>query len=134
MDALRDGWLAMLDSQSTAARARYRSGQVESVTDGRVRFVLASEIEMKRCEQYRPQIEAAITEAFGSPLSLELAVGDMSAPKPRGAASSSTPERGPAHESEVDIHDLTDADTVNASAAERIAEVFPGAEIIDKEN
>ena len=133
VDALRDGWLAMLDSQSTAARARYRSGQIESVTDGRVRFVLASEIEMKRCEQYRPQIEAAITEAFGSPLSLELAVGDMSAPKPRGAASS-TPERGPAHESEVDIHDLTDADTVNASAAERIAEVFPGAEIIDKEN
>ena len=133
VDALRDGWLAMLDSQSTAARARYRSGQIESVTDGRVRFVLASEIEMKRCEQYRPQIEAAITEAFGSPLSLELAVGDVSAPKPRGAASS-TPERGPAHESEVDIHDLTDADTVNASAAERIAEVFPGAEIIDKEN
>ena len=133
VDALRDGWLTMLDTQSTAARARYRSGQIESVTDGRVRFVLASEIEMKRCEQYRPQIEAAVTEAFGSPLSLELAVGDVSAPKPRGTTSS-TPEREPAHESEVDIHDLTDADTVNASAAQRIAEVFPGAEIIEKEN
>ena len=88
---------------------------------------------MKRCEQYRPQIEAAVTEAFGSPLSLELAVGDVSTPKPRGTTSS-TPEREPAHESEVDIHDLTDADTVNASAAQRIAEVFPGAEIIEKEN
>ena len=123
----------MLDTQSTAARARYRSGTIESVEDGRVRFVLGSEIELKRCDQYRPQIEAAITETFGTPLTLELGVGDGAAPKPRNATATA-PVREPAHESEVDIHDLTDADTVNASAAERIAEVFPGAELIEQEN
>ena len=133
VEALRSGWLAMLDTQSTAARARYRSGTIESVEDGRVRFVLGSEIELKRCDQYRPQIEAAITETFGTPLTLELGVGDGAAPKPRNATATA-PVREPAHESEVDIHDLTDADTVNASAAERIAEVFPGAELIEQEN
>jgi len=88
---------------------------------------------MKRCEQYRPQIEAAMSETFGAPLTLTLAVGDSTPASPR-ASTNSTPVREPAHESEVDIHDLTDADTVNASAAERIAEVFPGAEIIEQEN
>jgi len=123
----------MLDGQSTAARARFRSGQVESVDGDRVRFVVASEIEQKRCEQYRPQIETAMTEAFGVPLTLEVSVGDPASQQPR-RNTASAPVQQPAHESEVDIHDLTDADTVNASAAERIAEVFPGAEIIDQEN
>lgn len=132
-DRIRDGWLPMLDAQSTAARARYRSGQVESVDGDRVRFILASEIELKRCEQYRPQIEAAMTETFGTPLVLELAVGAAPTAPSRGAPTTS-PQREPAHESEVDIHDLTDAETVNASAAERIAEVFPGAEIIQEES
>ena len=132
VEQLRDGWFAMLDNQSTASRARYRSGQIESIEDGRVRFVLASDIEQKRCEQYRPQIEAAMTEAFGSPLTLELAVGDMATPSSRQRTNVS-PAPEPAHETEVDIHDLTDADTVNPSPAERIAEVFPGAEIIEQE-
>ena len=130
LEKLREGWLAMLDTQPTKTRARYRSGQIESAEGDRVRFVLASEIAMQRCEPFRPQIEAAMTESFGMPLTLELAVGDGSAAKARSSASS-TPEREPAHESEVDIHDLTDADTVNATAAERIVEVFPGAEIIE---
>jgi len=133
VEKLRDGWLAMLDGQSTAARARYRSGHIESIDGERVLFVLASEIEQKRCEQFRPQIEAAISESFGTPLTLELTVGDAPSQTPR-KKSSATPAPQPAHESEVDIHDLTDADTVNASAAERIAEVFPGAEVIEQEN
>ena len=133
VDKLQEGWLAMLDTQSTAARARFRSGQVESIDAGRVRFVLGSEIEQKRCEQYRPQIEAAMSEAFGTPLTLELAVGSAPAAPTRGAPPAPS-QREPAHESEVDVHDLTDADTVNASAADRIAEVFPGAELIQEEN
>lgn len=123
----------MLDNQSTASRARYRSGHIESINDGQVRFVLASDIEQKRCEQYRPQIEAAMTEAFGAALTLELAVGNT-ASQPTRQRSGTSPAPEPAHESEVDIHDLTDADTVNPSPAERIAEVFPGAEIIEQES
>ena len=133
VEQLRDGWLAMLDNQSTASRARYRSGHIESINDGQVRFVLASDIEQKRCEQYRPQIEAAMTEAFGAALTLELAVGNT-ASQPTRQRSGTSPAPEPAHESEVDIHDLTDADTVNPSPAERIAEVFPGAEIIEQES
>ena len=132
VEALREGWLGMLDTQSTAARARYRSGEIESIDGDQVRFVLASEIELKRCEQYRPQIEAAVAETFGTPLSLQLAVGDAARQPAKRKSTTAAPE--PAHESEVDIHDLTDADTVNASAAERIVEAFPGAEIMEEEN
>lgn len=129
-EMIRDGWSQLVDGQSTAARARYRSGTVSALVDNRVQYVVGSDMELNRCEKFRPQIEAALSQTFGLPLTLELAVGTTESNGP----STQAQRPQPPHESEVDIHDLTDAEEGNATAADRIAEVFPGAEIIEQEN
>ena len=131
-ETIRAGWPALLDAQSTKVKARFRSGEVAGLDGDVVQFVVTSDMALKRCADYTRQIEDAMSASFGTPLTIALSVGT-------GGSQQSSPRsvsqaEPPPHESEVDIHDLTDADVVNASAAERIAEVFPGAEIIEKEN
>lgn len=133
VERVRDEWLPLLDGQSTAARARFRSGHVESIEGDTVHFVLGSDTELRRCEQYRNEVEAAISQHFKMPLTLALAVGDTGA-TPGDRAGKREPRPEPQAESEVDIHDLTDADVGNNTAVDRITDVFPGAEIIDTES
>ncbi len=133
VERVRDEWLTMLDGQSTAARARFRSGRVESIDGDTVRFVLGSDTELRRCEQYRNEVESAIAQHFGMPLQIALAVGDTGAAA-GGRGPKREPRPEPQDESEIDIHDLTDADVGNNTAVDRITDVFPGAEIIDTES
>ena len=132
LETIRSGWLAMLDSQSTKIKARYRSGEVAGLDGDTVRFAVGSDMALKRCEDYSRQIEEAMSTTFGAPLKIAFSVeADGGQPQQRAAT---PPPSLPADESEVDIHDLTDAEVANASAAERIAEVFPGAEVMEQEN
>ena len=129
-EQLRDGWTAMLDGQSTPARARFLAGHVAGVNNDVIDFVLPTESQVKRCESYRVEVEKAVGETFGVPMKIVLRADDQ--PAPTGSAP--TPVVEAQHESEIDVHDLTDAETMNATVADRIADVFPGAEVLDQES
>ena len=130
-EQVRDGWTAMLDGQSTPARARFLAGQVAGVQGGVIDFVLPTDSQVKRCESYRVEVEKAASESFGSPMTIALRSGNGEA-----ATASPAPTQAPTvqHESEIDVDDLTDADAMNATVVDRIADVFPGAEVLDQES
>ena len=129
-EQIRDGWGAMLDGQSTAARARFLAGHVAGVEGNVIDFVLPTESQMKRCEPKRAEVEAAVAQTFGAPMQIVLRASDQPAP----SISAPAPVVEVQHESEIDVHDLTDADAMNATVVDRIANVFPGAEVLDQES
>ncbi len=137
-EQLRDGWVAMLDGQSTPARARFLAGHVAGVSGDVIDFVLPTDSQVKRCEPYRVEVEKAVAEAFGSPMKISLRTGDQNPTAGSASGPSSGAPTGEVsevqHESEIDVHDLTDADSMNATVVERIADVFPGAEVLDQES
>jgi hypothetical protein len=123
----------MLDGQSTPARARFLAGRVAGVEGDTIRFVLPSDGQIKRCEPYKAEVEEAVAEAFGAPFTIVLGVDDSPAASP-SARPAAPPSQPVQEESEIDIYDLTDADVVNASVVDRIADVFPGAEVLEEES
>ena len=122
----------MLDGQSTKARARFLAGEVQGVDGNEITFVLPIEAQLKRCEPFTGEIEAAIEQFFGQPAKLRLTTGpSMGDNAPRGGGAPSAPDMSslPA-DHEVDIHDLTDANGGNSTVVDRITDVFPGAEVM----
>ena len=128
-------WTEVLDGQSTPARARFLAGSVTAVEGSVVHFVLPTDTQVTRCEKFRGEIETALTNALGTPLTLALRAGETPTPSTMpGAAQPAAAAEPKQHESEIDIHDLTDAEVGNASVVERIADVFPGAEVLQQES
>ena len=124
----------MLDGQSTPARARFLAGRIAAVDGDTIAFVLPSEGQIRRCEPYKAEVEAAVTEAFGRPLKIALGVDDTPAPSPMTGRPAPAAPMPVQDEADIDIHDLTDADVGNATVVERITDVFPGAEILEEES
>ena len=135
VERLRDGWAAMLDGQSTPARARFLAGHVDSIEGDTIHLLLPTDSQVKRCEPYQAEVEAAIAQSFGTSMSIAMRAGETPPPSNMpGGAKPAAPATPPQDESEIDIHDLTDADVGNASVVERIADVFPGAEVLEQES
>jgi len=97
-----DGVLATL---SNRARARYRPGRLVSSGPDGVVVALPNSIHRDRCEDVRPEVEAALARHLGAPVTLRLVVGrdadvgptgpdDPSGPDPDAAARPR--DRGPA--------------------------------------
>jgi len=126
VDSVRAQWSTMLDSQSTPARARFLAGEVGSVEGNTINFFLPSAAQLQRCEKYRPEVEAALSSTFGTPLVLTLHTGAVeAAPQSASPDSDATPDTA---EEDISVHDLTDAG--GSTVVDRIADVFPGAEIL----
>jgi DNA polymerase-3 subunit gamma/tau len=137
VERLNAGWSNMLDGQSTPARARFLAGRVASIDGDTIVFVLPSDSQVKRCEPFMAEVEKAVAEAFGTPLKITLRADNNPTPSTMpGAAQAAptTPVEPPQEEADIDIHDLTDADVGNATVVDRIAGVFPGAEVLEEES
>ena len=130
VEQVKDGWTAILDRGSTPARARFLAGHIDSVDGNTVHFVLPTDSQVARCDQFRGEVEAALAETFGAPLTLAMRVETPGAPGPK----SDSPKSEPQADSEIDVHDLTDADVGNATVVDRISDVFPGAEVLQQES
>ena len=125
----------MLDGQSTPARARFLAGVVHSVDGSIIHFMLPTEGQVKRCEPYKAEVEAAIAESFGTPMTLALRADESPTPSSYpGEAKPAEPAEPVQDEAEIDVHDLTDADVGNATVVDRITDVFPGAEVLEQES
>jgi hypothetical protein len=128
LSTLTSAWADLLGNLPQRPKVRFAGGRWLSVTDGIATFGLPNPVHAQRCEECRGDVEAALTAHFGRPVSVLVVVdGDAEAPAEHGAPRPQTAEA----DEDVDVHDLTDAEDVAETGVERVAAVFPGAQVID---
>ncbi len=140
-DSLSQAWGdGILRSLPARAKALFSGGHFVAADQAGAQFALPNVAHRDRCVELAPQVEAALTQHFGSPIRLVLVVEGGSADPPRNSPAPAVPAgRPPAapvpdehdEHDEVDLEDLvaaTAGDIDQASAAEaRLLEAFPGA-------
>jgi DNA polymerase-3 subunit gamma/tau len=154
-DDLVEAWGdRILQALPDRARARFRAGRWTSLRDGRATFALPNDRHRTHCEVARPDVEAKLNEHFGVPIAVELVVDDDGVPSvtvpsttvTATDASSLSPspvdeptppvDEPPPPEPDDDTDFLdpavlaaeTDPAGAGLSAAERLKQLFPGAE------
>jgi hypothetical protein len=146
-DSLTEAWGdGILHALPARAKARYASGRFVAVDDEGVHFALPNAAHREQCAEQQGVVEAALSEHFGTKVTLVLDIDDTGTPPgtrpgpspsvsgrpPVGAAPAPAP---PVDEvDDVDPSELLD-DTApdQASSAEaRLLQAFPGAsEVVD---
>ena len=125
----------LLPSLPQRSRARFSGGHWVDVVDGVAVFGLPNEPHAVRCEECRSEVETALAAHFGAPVPIRLVVDgsapDPSAPRSVAAARRAATDENPVDES-IDLDDLRNARSANSAGADRIAAVFPGAELVDE--
>ena len=126
----------MLASLSQRARPRFTAGRWLAIDGAVATMGLPNAPHASRCEELRPEVEAALSGAFGTPITVRLTVdagsidpGDRRAVASGRAARSQEPEEILDRET---IAELADATDVASTGVERIAAIFPGAELLDE--
>jgi DNA polymerase III subunit gamma/tau len=147
LDTLASVWQhQVIGRLSNRARARYGAGHFVLV-DSHAVFALPNPIHRDRCDEVRHEVEAALAEHFGQPVPVRLVVeGEVGAPVPPAdppRTPSSQPVAGPESDPDpfddpdgigdlADVAELPDADVPATSSVDRIAELFPGAEVVEE--
>ena len=134
-DELTSAWSeAVLPRLGGLTKAIYAVGHFLDSSGPRAVFAVPNAVHREKAGQKVAEVEAALAAHFGRPVPLELVVDDgaggsssaTAAPAPRGSAAAQEPE-----EDVGDIAQLEDAPADDRSAAQRVIETFPGAEIVD---
>lgn len=130
---------ALLPSLPQKARARFAGGHWVAVEGDTAVFGLPNAPHAERCEEFRPDLERLLAERFGIAVPVRLVV-DGSAPDPsapraaqpsrRARAESSTSSADTADDEIIDLDELTDATDIASAGVDRIAAMFPGAELV----
>ncbi len=132
-DQLTLAWSdAILGKLPGPARARYAAGRFTAVEDGHAVFALPNAIHTSRCEEYRAHVEDAMAAHFGRPVPLQLTV-DPGSSAPPVVAGSPAPADDSVDEA-IDPAELRDAPPDNRTGLDRLAEAFPGAELVERED
>ncbi|MFT7600051.1 MAG: DNA polymerase-3 subunit gamma/tau [Acidimicrobiales bacterium] len=123
----------LLDELEQRVRARFKLGHFTAVNGDVATFALPNEHVVPRCEEVRSEVEAALANTFGRPLTIQLVV-DGQAPAPQSTPNASAKPVPTAAETPDEIGDvsrLEDATDVAASSVDRLTQAFPGATVID---
>lgn len=136
LGSLSSAWSAtILPSLSQRARPRYAAGRWLAVEGTQATLGLPNAPHASRCEELRSEVEAALSAAFAGPITVRLTV-DSDAIDPgdrRAVASGSARPSAEEPEEFLDretIAQLDNADSTATSGLDRIAAVFPGAELV----
>ena len=130
---------ALLPSLPQKARARFAGGHWVAVEGDTAVFGLPNAPHAERCEEFRTDLERTLAERFGVAVPVRLVV-DGSAPDPsapraarpsRRALADVPSDTADAPDDEIiDLDELTDATGVDTAGVDRIAAMFPGAELV----
>jgi hypothetical protein len=134
LEELAQAWGgSVLATLKTGTKAVYGTGRFLPSTPTHAVFALANSPTRDHCEKKRPEVEAALSAHFGRPVPLQLVAEDGPAEpaSPSAAPSTASAPEPPDDEEILDVHELEDAPTA-ASGVERLAEAFPGAELIEE--
>jgi hypothetical protein len=127
---------SVLASLSQRARPRFTAGRWLAIDGALATMGLPNAPHAARCEELRGEVEAALSAAFGTPITVRLTVDSTSIdPGDRRAVASGRSARSQEPEEFLDretIAELEDAVDVASTGVDRIAAVFPGAELVDE--
>lgn len=118
-------------------KAMYRGGRWAGVSGSTATLALPNEISRDKCEQKRPEVEAALSNRFGVPVSLRLVVDDgASNPAESGPGATRRPPTDVPDDPEVhlagtDVHDLPDAPSAASGGLDALNAAFPGSELVE---
>ena len=109
------------------------------VTGDRVRFGVPNSIHRDRCDDVKDEVEGALSEHFGRPVTMEVVVDDNSAPPPDLAKlEPRTPPPTDDHDATVEdigpVEDLADANDQATGGVDRLTKAFPGSKVIENPN
>ncbi len=123
----------MLPNLRGLTKAMYAVGRFTGIDDATAVLALPNEVHRQKCEQKRPEVEEALSNALGSKIGLRLIVDDEAgAPAPGSPGGSNDPTSEPEEDlAGVDVHDLEDAPDAPAGGIQALTEAFPGAALID---
>ena len=119
----------MVDGLKGATRGMFRDGRFEVSDDGAIVLVVPKGPPADQLEKRRPEVEAALATHFGRSVAVQIVVGAEADPalsdaaEPAGAA--------PPEEEQIDVRALEDAPAAG-SGVDRLAEAFPGAELVEE--
>ncbi len=124
----------VLPSLPAKAKSRFSPGRFLEVEPNAVVFGLPNKIHAAKCEEVRPEVEAALATHFGRPTPLRIVVDTAAPPPParEGSTPPSASEPEPVEEV-VDLTELTDATDAPATGVDVVNQIFPGAEVVDGE-
>ena len=116
------------------ARAMYSNTTLLGVRDGKVALGVSNDAHRLRCEEHRKDVEAAIAKVVGGPVAVSLIVDGSHQDHDDNVVQLKRPAVAePVEEEEVDMTELIDAPPEAAlSPIDRLAQAFPGSEIIDE--
>jgi DNA polymerase-3 subunit gamma/tau len=116
------------------ARAMYSNTTLLGVRDGKLALGVSNDAHRGRCDEHRKDVEAAIARVVGGPVSVVLVVDGSHEDHDDNVVQLKRPAAAaPVEEEEVDLTDLIDAPPEEAlSPIDRLAQAFPGSEIIDE--
>ncbi len=134
-DTLTEAWGdGILQSLPARAKARYASGRFIAVDEQGAHFALPNAAHRDQCAEQKALVEEALTNHFGTAVTLVLQIDDAApaaarpAPAPSARAAPAPPPP-PDDMEDMDPHELMeDASSDQASDAEaRLLQAFPGA-------
>ncbi len=139
LDQLTSSFSDILDELPQRVRARFRLGKFVALDGDSASFGLPNAHVIDRCEEVKPDVEAALAAKFNRPIRISLVVdGDSTT---TSAPPSSAPTARPAKakpepvdetvEEVGDISELENAPDVASTGIERLTQAFPGAEVIE---
>jgi hypothetical protein len=124
----------VLDQLPRGTKAIFSTGRFVDGDGTAAVFALANAPTRDHCEKKRADVESALAAHFGRPVPLRLVTdADVGGPPPAPASGGgSAGQAAPVEEDhEVDVHALEDAPDA-VSGAQRLADAFPGAELVDE--
>jgi DNA polymerase-3 subunit gamma/tau len=128
-DALTIAWGdSVLPRLGGLTRAMYGGGRFLPPEDGQVVFALPNDVHRQKCEQKRPEVEAALRDHFGRELQLRLVV-DPGNGRPPAATAEAPPDDGASEADEMEHIDVRDTEPAPAvkTDLDRLTDAFPGA-------
>jgi DNA polymerase-3 subunit gamma/tau len=138
-DSLSQAWGdGVLHSLSARAKALYSVGRFVAVDDGGAQFALPNAAHRDRCLERVTEVEAALTSHFETPVRLVLVVeGGSENPASNGSVPSHEVRHLSDTESELEDENPEELEVRapedhQASAVDRLREVFPGASEVEE--
>lgn len=128
-DALTKAWGdAVLTSLSGRAKARFGAGRFLAVEDGVAVFALPNQHYLVRCQEARPEVEAALAAHFATPVPLRLVVESTSPGSGAGGDAGPPPSDDEVYADAVGTGGPQGDAPAITSPEEQLKRAFPGAE------
>ena len=118
----------MLTSLTGRAKARFGAGRFLAVEDGVAVFALPNQHYLGRCQEVRPEVEAALAAHFGTPVPLRLVVESPLPGSDVGGDGEPPPSDDEVYADAVDTGGPRRDAPAITSPEEQLKRAFPGAE------